>query len=737
MAKSTTAADWTRARLKPTEALSPEESTGNIFAGRASYHSTKIAGIAVVRISVVPEARQAQPQSFAVLNDELTDWTELAEPKLLYPLEWQQSRESRWDFSFPLPLGMRCLGLGERFSGNDLRGLRHTLCSTDQPHHSEGADALYKSIPFIILVDSNGVDCFGIFLDSPAPQIWDLDSGLTESANISLLSRRGWQLYVIGRCSLPEVVSAYTSLTGRADVPPLWALGHQQCRWSYPDEQTVLSIANEFRNRKIPNDTVVMDIDYMDEYRVFTHSPTRFPHFPQLSPELSRLQTKAITIVDPGIKQDPRYSIYKESIEKGLVCLTPEGKPFTEEVWPGECVFPDFMKAETRKWWGDNLKFYTGSGIAGIWNDMNEPAFFGKRHPLPKNPTELPLVAQQGFLQESPEGPVGHLEVRNLYGLLMSRATHEGLQRLNPGQRPFVLTRSAYAGIQKYSAVWLGDNMSWYEHLKKSITMLLNIGLSGVTFAGVDIGGFGGDTTPELLIRWYETGIFYPFFRNHCRMGDVAQEPWAFTPQVEAKISHLIATRYRLLPYIYSLFFEHRQSGAPLMRPVFWHYPQDALAWQLDDEFMLGADILVAPITDRAHTRRNVYLPAGRWYRWDDSTVIEGGLVHTLEMPLGCVPAFVREGAIIPTCDDPIQSTEEFASASITYNVFGDTAHGAFAEDDGATDKYKTGSFNMWSVNFSSDKFTAKISNSGHAADPKRKYFWKHNGAINQVKTEQ
>jgi alpha-glucosidase len=531
MKTTTSAPDWTKARAKPESDVGGAGRAENIFAGSVTYSMSVIAGVPIVRIAVNPTKNERAPLSYAVEVNAVSDWQDVpftTQPSLPYPLQWQQSKEARWDFFFPLPLSVHCLGLGERFSGINLRGAVHTLCTTDQPHHNEEADSLYKAIPFIILAENNGNSCHGIFIDSPAPQIWDLDAELAEVGQVKLLSRRGWTLYMMGSGSLPEIVGAFTQLTGRTPMPPLWALGHQQCRWSYADEETVLSVAHEFRDRNIACDTVVLDIDYMDEYRVFTHSATRFPHFSKLSDALGQMNLKIITIVDPGIKKDPQYAIYSESIANDLVCRKANGKPFTDEVWPGVCVFPDFLKEETRKWWGDKLRFYIDSGIAGIWNDMNEPAFFGQRHPITTGMDELPPTEEQRFLQSGPEGPVGHLEVRNVYGQLMSQATHAALKKFRPGERPFVLTRSAYAGIQKYSAVWLGDNMSWYEHLRKSIPMLLNIGMSGVPFAGVDVGGFAGNCSAELLIRWYELGIFYPFFRNHCRMGDRAQEPWSF-----------------------------------------------------------------------------------------------------------------------------------------------------------------------------------------------------------------
>jgi alpha-glucosidase len=717
--------DWTKARLRPDSSQNEERPDKNLFAGSIAVSEAVIAGIPVLRIAVSPELDGVAPASYAITGD-TAKWSAVS--SLDCPVQWQQSKEARWDFYFNLPEDIVCLGLGERFSGNNLRGIVHTLVSTDQPHHNEGADALYKAIPFLILQEIDGLTCHGLFLDSPAPQMWDLDSSLAGSGHIKLFSRRGWTLYVFGSGTLAQQVEAFTQLTGRASVPPLWALGHQQCRWSYPDRDTAMNIASEFRQRQLACDTIVLDIDYMDEYRVFTNSPKRFPSLSQLSEDMKDLDLNVITIVDPGIKKDPKYPIYKEAIAQDLICLTPDGKPFTEEVWPGTCVFPDFLQEKTRKWWGDNLRFYTDNGIAGIWNDMNEPAFFLDRRPLPAGMEQLPPETEQRFVHRTPEGIVGHLEVRNLYGLLMSRATAEGLTRLRPHERPFVLTRSAYAGIQKYSAVWLGDNMSWFEHLKKSIPMLINMGLSGASFAGVDIGGFGGDCPAELLVRWYETGIFYPFFRNHCRMQDRAQEPWAYGAKVENLVGKLIQTRYRLLPYIYALFYEHARTGAPLMRPLTWHYPQDKLAREIDDQFMFGRDILVAPIVDRARTFRHVYLPDGRWYPIEGGEALTGGSVHAIDMPLGTVPAFVREGAILPLCARELQNTQEYPEAPVVFAVFGDTASGIYVEDDYVSDAYADGKYNMYHLEYADGALTATAVHANYPDAPRRQFFIERDG---------
>jgi len=695
--------DWTTARKK-IGGWQPEPRASDIFSGNAHSESAIVEGVRVNRLCVRPSVKDKLAKinkSYALCESLKIDWQEqsIESLQLPYSFTWLQATPGRFDFHFDMPAVVRCLGLGERFSDLNLRGNRHTLFATDNPHHNEHADMLYKSIPFLILAD--GEKYTGIWIDSPSPQRWDLDTEMVEAAKIELFTRRGFYFYLFDAATLPALVAAFTAMTGRAPLPPLWSLGHQQCRWSYPDEETIRHLADQFRKRKIPCDTLVMDIDYMDDYRVFTHSKERFPNFASLAKELAEEHFKLITIVDPGVKKDEKFDIYRQGIKDDLFCKTAKGEVFIETVWPGLSAFPDFLKAETRSWWRDSLKFYLKNGIKGIWNDMNEPAMFNSQRPLPDPFFEMPEDDKQLFLQTSDDdGSIGHFEVRNLYGTLMGLATREALLKERPNERPFVLTRAGSAGIQRHAAVWLGDNTSWYEHLQKSVPMLLNVGLSGVAFAGVDIGGFGGHTTPELLVRWYEVGVFYPFFRNHCALMGRAQEPFSFSPAVEDMVRGLIEQRYKLLPYIQALFWEHSRTGAPLMRPLEWHYPGDSLAAGCDDQFMFGADIMVAPALRANQSSRNVYFPAGNWYEWQSGRKLEGGqrgCTIRVECPLGRLPAFVREGTILPLADI-MQSTDEFLETPVTFQAFGSEASGRFFEDDGISHDYQTDKYNEWEL---------------------------------------
>ena len=440
--------DWTNARKKIAGWQRPERAL-DIFAGTTIKENAVIEGVKVTRLTVQPAAPDNASdlvpvsKSYAVAAEAKVDWrVDPDTSKSSKPLNdlafagfaWLQASAGRFDIHFDLPEKLRCLGLGERFSDLNLRGTVHTLFATDNPHHNEHADMLYKSIPFLILAD--GANYRALWIDTPAPQRWDLDSELTGAAKVEIFTRRGFYIYTFAQSTLPALVAAFTHLTGRAPLPPLWSLGHQQCRWSYPDEATIRELASQFRRRRIPCDTLVLDIDYMDEYRVFTSSKERFPSFDKLAAELAPDNFKLITIVDPGVKKDEKFQIYKEAISADHLCKTAQGEVFIETVWPGLSAFPDFLDAKTRRWWGEKLKFYMDRGIAGIWNDMNEPAMFNNQTPLPRPFLEMPENDRQLFLQKSEEGPIGHFEVRNLYGFMMSLATQAALLPEGPGNVP-------------------------------------------------------------------------------------------------------------------------------------------------------------------------------------------------------------------------------------------------------------------------------------------------------------
>lgn len=573
--------------------------------------------------------------------------------------------------------GERIYGLGEKTGWLDKRGRRYQMRNSDVWwEHPAGigdaTDPLYASFPVFIVHSPKG--SYGIFVDNPEFVEFDFtaEDWYEFSAPADVLN-----YYVLPGPTLPDVLRQYTGLTGRMPLPALWTLGFHQCRWGYASEADIRRVTSELRQRDIPADGIWFDIDYMDGYRVFTWDKTRFPQPEQLTADLSADGFHPITIVDPGVKVDEGYKIYDEGRAGDHFIKGGNGEEYNGSVWPGRSAFPDFHRAETRAWWAGQVRGWLADfGLGGIWNDMNEPASTDLTGPI--------LNARHDG------GKLPHASARNTYALQMARATYDGMLQHDPDSRPFILTRAAFSGAQTVAALWCGDNHSYWEHLASSLPMLMNMSLSGMPFVGVDIGGFGGDSTGELLARWTQVGAFYPFCRNHTATGTRAQEPWAFGPEVEAICRKYLNLRYQLLPYLYNLFYQAAQTGAPIMRPLAWHYPKDPVTFNLNDQFMLGPDLLIAPILAPGLAARAVYLPKGRWYRWQppEGSEPSGGFdgpTHLIaDAPLDELPLFVRAGAIIPMWP-PAQHTGAIDRDDVTLHIWPGDGGLDFYEDDGAT----------------------------------------------------
>ncbi len=527
-------------------------------------------------------------------------------------------------------------GLGERTGFLNKRGRRWHNWTTDQFFHMPNADPLYQSHPFVI--QRRGDDYLGVYLDESWFSVFDL--GYTQSDQWSIhTAGPTLDLYLIPGPDPKTILDRYTALVGRAPMPPLWALGKHQCRWSYPEQDVVLEVAKEYREREMPLDAIWLDIDYMESYKVFTFSTFRFPDPGQMTRDLMGMGIKTVLIVDPGVKIQADYPQYEEGKALKAWIQNHKDEDLVGAVWPEPVVWPDFTQASVREWWGKSHRYYLEKGISGIWNDMNEPAAFkwiGKT---------LPLDARQGVYS--------HAEVHNLYGYHMCQATYQGLLQLQHDKRPFVLTRSGFAGIQKYAWVWTGDNASFWEHLEMSIPMLLNLGMSGVPFIGADIGGFSGDADGELLAAWTWLGVCYPFMRNHAGKRSRRQEPWQFGEPWSGYIKAAVEFRYQLLPYLYTLCYQATLDGLPLMRPLYLEYPDDEETRNLNDQFLLGTDLLVAPQLRPGQTQRLVYMPEGSWYDFWSGERYGGGRWHNVEVSPARLALFQREGTAIPMA--PVQ----------------------------------------------------------------------------------
>jgi len=587
-------------------------------------------------------------------------------------------------------------GFGERTSLLERRGKRSTNWTVDAFQYQSLTDNLYKAIPFYLSLRPGLA--YGIFLNTTYESKFDIGA---DEANILRLESRDDELdyYIIYGPEPATILETYTELTGRMPLPPKWALGYHQSRWSYENEDWVRRIAKEMRDRHIPCDVIHLDIDYMRGYRVFTWSPQRFPKPQKLLGELQQQGFKVVTIIDPGVKYEPEFEpngrykyenslpnpIFTEGVAKDCFVRDADGNLVAGYVWPDKAVFPDFIDPEVRRWWGSKHGDLIDLGVRGIWNDMNEPALDDRPFGEGGVKIPFPLNAPQG----PPEERATHAEVHNLYGSMMARASYEGLEKLLPNERFFVLTRSGFAGMQRWSAGWTGDNQSSWEHLEMSLPMLCNLALSGVAFVGSDIGGFFEDATGELVARWTQIGAFYPFMRNHTMQGTANQEPWQFGDRVESICREYIELRYRLLPYIYTLFQRAATTGAPVMAPLLYHYPQDVKTYQLHDQVMLGEWLMAAPVYRPGVEYRAVYLPEGVWYDWWNGDRYEGPAHILAHAPLERMPIFVRGGAIIPTMP-AMQYVGERPVEELRVKVWPGSGEFTIYEDDGISRDYQT-----------------------------------------------
>ena len=458
-------------------------------------------------------------------------------------------------------------------------------------------------------------------------------------------------------------------------------------------------MAEHFRDLDIPCDAIHFDIDYMDGYRVFTWNDAKYGKPGDLIAEIKKQGFKTVTIIDPGTKVDPDYFMCKEGEENGYFATDTQGTTYVNEVWPGDANYPDFGRRKVRDWWGKHHKFLVDIGVDGVWNDMNEPASF--RGGLP-----------QDVVFHDEERTTNHAEMHNVYGHYMSRATFEGLQKLSD-KRPFVITRAAYAGTQKYATVWTGDNQSLWSHLQMMVPQLCNLGMSGFAFAGTDIGGFGADTTPELLTRWIEAAVFSPLFRNHSCQGTRRQEPWQFDETTIDAVRKTVKLRYRFIPYIYDLAHECEKTGAPIVRPLVYEYHADKHVRNISDEYMLGSFVLVAPVIAPGKEAREVYLPDGDWYDYYTGEKYSGGRYILADAPLDKVPVFIKAGAIIPVADGEIRSTEDITEDKISILTYPGKGSFVHYQDDNETFAYRNGAYNAVEYTLDGDKLEKKVLHKG------------------------
>jgi len=452
------------------------------------------------------------------------------------------------------------------------------------------------------------------------------------------------------------------------------------------------------KKNDLPCDAIHFDVDYMRGYRVFTWDKAKYADPKKFVSSLKGQGIKVIPIIDPGVKQDPDYDKYAEGIKNNYFVKTPAGKVYINKVWPGDSAFPDFGRPDVRKWWANNNKFLTDMGVGGVWIDMNEPATFEG---------EIP----DDVVFNDQDTPSTHKKMHNVYGHNMAKATYTGL-KAQQGKRPYVITRAAYAGTQKYSTVWTGDNRSMWPHIQMMIPQLCNLGLSGFSFVGTDIGGFASDTSAELLTRWIEAAIFSPLLRNHAAMGTRHQEPWSFGEPTLSIYRKYLKLRYRFIPYLYDLFAQESTNGLPIMRPLVLNYPEDTRVRDLDDEFMVGDNVLVAPIVQKSKLNRTVYLPAGNWIDFWNNREYPGNQDILVDAPLDKLPLFIKKDTLLPWGQE-VSHVAETPDTTMTFKAFGQNASYEHYQDNGSDFNYEDGEFNRYLVTVKDGDVNISLTHSG------------------------
>lgn len=595
-------------------------------------------------------------------------------------------------------------GLGEKGGDLNKKGCYTENFNTDDPETDDDSITYYKTIPFYVALKEEAT--YGIFFDNSFRSYFDMGKEMGDRIFFGAIGGQ-IQYYFIPGENIKEVVKNYTALTGRMEMPPLWSLGYQQCRFSYFSQEEVRELVKTFEEKDIPLDVVYLDIDYMDGFRVMTFKTPNFDDAAGLISDLKEKGIRTITIIDPGVNVDEEYDVFKRGKEGNHFTKKLDGEMFIGAVWPGDSAFPDFSNKDCREWWKSELKkFISEHGMDGIWNDMNEPCVFNNDH----------KTMLETCLHNSDNGVIEHKEFHNRYGFEMSRCSKEAQEELHPNERGFSMTRATYAGGQRYSSVWTGDNMSLWSQMRMSISMNANLGISGFSFVGNDVSGFGLDSSEELFIRWMEMGPFIPIFRNHSNMYTRRQEPWAFGPRAEKIAKKSIELRYELLPYIYDLYYISHKEGLPIFRPMIMEYEKDMNLLNMREQFMLGENMLVAPVLYEGERSKTVYLPKGSWFNYFTMEKLQGGKWYKLPCELDEILVFVKEGAIIPTYNKKFRNVKE-RPKNILLKVFGENAKGFHYNDDGHTMEYLEGKYTYMDIKVVDGKEELKLINNGYSIE--------------------
>ncbi len=573
-------------------------------------------------------------------------------------------------------------GLGDKPSEMNLKHRRFENWGTDSYGYDYNTDPLYKNIPFYYGLH-HGIG-YGIFFDNSFRTFFDFGK---ERANATSFWSHGGEMnyYFIAGPNLMDVAERYALLTGTPDMPAMWSLGFQQCKWSYYPESQVREVTSKMRELNIPCDAIYLDIDYMDGFRCFTWDTERFPDHKKMIADLKDQGYKTMVIIDPGIKKDHDYWVFKEGLEKDLYCKHPDGPYVEGKVWPEECYFPDYTNPEAREWWAGLYKgLIEEDGIAGVWNDMNEPAIFEVES---KTFSENVLHHYEGL-------GASHSRAHNVYGMQMARATYEGVKRYSDNKRGLIITRSGYSGLQRYSSVWTGDNIATWQHIWLANVQCQRLAISGISFAGSDIGGFIGKPSPEMFVRWIQLGIFHSFCRVHSSQDDGDQEPWSFGEEALDLFREAVELRYQMLPYHYTTFYQNHRFGTPYLRPLTFVDQGDPQNYGRDHEFLCGDNILSASIDQEGITSKAVYLPEGTWYNYWNDHVSTGRQSVDCPLTKSRYPLYVKAGSVLPYY--PLQQyTDEININEVKLSVYhiNGSHFSHLYEDDHDGYQYETGDF--------------------------------------------
>ena len=629
-------------------------------------------------------------------------------------------------------------GLGQTMGSVNKRGGRYRMYAIDDFQHTPEKESLYGSHPFFIWKSQKEV--FGVFVDYPGEVIFD--AGFTDRQMLTITTATSdVDVYLIPGVSIKDITKSFLNLVGKPFLPPRWSFGYHQSRWGYVTQQDVETIVSKFETHQIPLDAVYLDLDYMDDFKVFTISEERFPKFKNM---ISAFKTKGVRvapIIDPGVKIEKGYEVYEQGMEHGFFITGKDGKPFQASVWPGLTHFPDFLNPKARAWWGSKYKMLHDMGIDGFWNDMNEPAIFYSPEGLEKSVKTLVDTTTKDknlgikflflvdeikksqnsrddmkamYHQTPSQGRVSQDLVHNLFGMKMAESVKEGYDSFAPDVRYHLLSRSTYIGQHRFSGMWTGDNASWWEHLKLNIQHMCSLGLCGFYYAGADIGGFSYDSSGELLTRWNQLAVYMPLFRNHSNLFCKQQEPWAFDSETLQHSRNSIRFRYALLPYLYSTYVEALESFEPPIRMVGFDFESDARARAIEDQFLCGPALLAAPILDRQGRGRHVYLPEAHLHwnveRLEDRSqlnVLAKG-DHYIEASLGASPLFLRENTLLPLAE-PHRNSDSFGPVMTVLGLVTDVATFTIHWDDGQSKSLKEKCQVKISVTKTKDSFSSHL----------------------------